>query len=1326
MGKKLLIPDNQLPCSIGNEIELQIVNDRGEILRGEELIKIWDAIFVNIKNVFYPSLKMLPEEIRNRVTGAHKVRKEKQGRKLPYVEVKYQALGREFHINVIGPDPNISQVTWLMELVTPPAISMQEYAWWNLFLNSVLVKALPDGYWVLPLGLNPVEKEYMSGVTFGEHYHIGVDDPALKLAIYTLIRNFVPQLIALSVNSPFLNKKPTGTVKIANDEGIQILAKDCTRSLRLFNNKGQMGPVDKETYIPCMETLDHDAFCDVIRRKPPDDRFVDVYPFTNYGTIELRVFDTQLSLSRRLAIVAIIEAICLKAKRLIEKGETIPCVLSSVLIANREKAVLFGLQGKFTPDTMLPHSFGMTYNEDPQTGKQNGKLFQAVSSMLFFLKKEIVDLGLKDVILPVILSISGNKKVKAPIAPADYLLYIYEKNSGDMARALDEFKRFQQEYCTGSNIELGDPIVDEWGSLDQKAMPVISPVMQDASQSQIQAQAEVEDIDFSNIDVEVTEPQINTVGPIPYRLSFMVSSNGPLEMLEIMIIQQLIETQKKSEIVLATSFTKLRFMANNQVTITSELFPLVPRQDLFVGNKQCRLKFVIKAHKEATAYSNSFRIELLPRYGITSEFKKKKLVASEKYDIKYKIGTTGSITPGAHVGLTFKFQVLSGDLKTVLHQEEKKLDVREQETLVFKLVPQAAWKERAIVLRLVAMLNEKVIARHEITDLSLEIPEDEQLASMPRQAQKKGDFWPAKKPVFSPPEPSISENKYKLVKSLAFSKTGSTDVKREPVSSRTSSSQKKVVKIENKPVPARRQKSTPAKAKPVARSKPGKNVATSKVASSPPVASLGKKVKKGIQEKEKKPVASHGSINLPFLEPLDPTIAKLDITPKLQSSRLVAPGERISIVYTARKSGIIGENEPLKILSFLINSRNEFIVVTNDRYKFTGETSIYTLNIDPGKQFKNWKPTSPFHVVFQVYKDNTLVGQSTYSDFELARFTTSSQVNWKKIDLLSNTIYPGMDAGFDLEVELKTMVNPVAFSIEASCQGASVSTDFLVATEGANCAMAPFRVPYQGLTTVPNATMIVKIKDTSGMIINEQKKIVAIIAKGPTFVIPNASLDSFEGLDRTRLAFDIMNDSSIAVSCHVTIIAIDLACTSKILASKKIKLRGSETQTVEIERIDIPLNAIRADTVMIDFLVEIDDFNKIKNLLRKIISIDPSPGEAIDVYFHGKLSNPDNIHDITRYIDNVNITLDFRKDITLDGCKAKVMEIVDGVEERVIKIIKLPRGKERVHDTLVWNPPRAKNFPRLCKLEIQFYQDKDIITSDRIVSDPLFFTILPD
>jgi len=1321
------IPATELPVPIGSEIELQIVNGNGEILRGEELIRIWNAIFDTIEVVFKRCMEFLPVEIRQRIIGVRKVTKEKQGRQLPYIEIEYKTLGRVFHINAIGPDPNISQVTWIMELVTPPATGMLEFAWLNVLLNTALARSLPAGYWVLPLGLNPIEKEYLSGVTYGEHYHIGIDDPALKLAVYLLIRNFIPQLIALTVNSPLLNKKPTGTVKLTEDAaGLQILGKDCTRSLRLFHNKAQMGPVDKETYIPPLETLDHEAFCEIVRRKPPDDRFVDMNPFTAYGTIELRVFDTQLSLSRRLAIVALIEALCLKAKRLIEKGEGIPSVMSSVLIANREKAVLFGLHGKFTPDTLLPTEFGMTYNEDPQTGKQNGKLFQAAASMLFFLKQEISELGLEEIVAPLHLSIEGNEKVRAPVALADYLLYLYERNGGDPGQYLPPFKTFQTTYCTGDPILISDPLVDEWGvaSSTRATTPTEEP-------STVTPTPEMNTA-ITGLGVEVSESQIKTTGPIPYKLKFIASASGPPRRVEILAIQQLIETQKKSEIVLATSFKRLRVISNTAMILTNKDFPLSPSQDLFVGNKQCRLKFVIKEHKDFSTYSNSFRIELLPKYAITSEFKRKKVEAAEKLEVKYKIATTGNNIPDAYIILDLKFQVLSGDLKTILHEETRSIKVKDQENYSFKLVPQAAWKEREIVLRLAVLLNEKVIARHEIEDITLDIPEDKVPPSVARPGEKKGDFWPKQKSPASAPPATVAEDKYGLVRTLDFSKNVTAEVKQPPVTS------PKPKQANNAPVVKKVESHTPKVQVPVEK-KPAQRAKVTTTSPAPPANSAASSpAAQGIktdqermatllsQDAAKQPATIQKPLAVPFIEQLGAASKKLEITTRLQSPKLVAPGEKIVVQYTMKKKGIIDDDEPLKMLAFLVNARREFMVVLNDRYRLSGETSTFTLTIDQAKQFKGWKPTAPFHVVLQVYKGNTLVGQAIYSDFELARFTTSSQISWKKIDLLSSTIYPGMDVAFDLELDLKSIVNPVAISIEASCQGTKVTADFTVASEGSNRALAPFRVPFQGLTPVPSENMFLKIKDSSGMTIKEQKKIVSIIARGPTFVISHAKLDTMEGLDKATLIFDIMNDSKQEVACHVSAMAIDIGEVSHVLAERKIKLKGNEIQHLELENVQVPLNAIRSNVIVVDFLVEIADFNKIKNLVRQVLPVDASPGNKVDVYFYGKLKNLDRVHEITAHVDQVKIEMETRMDINLGSCKAKLMEIVDGIEYRVIKTVKIAIGKEKKPESITWKPPRAKNYPHLCKLEIQFFQDDDAIAIERVVTEPLFFTIFPD
>ena len=62
------IPETPFPFTIGNEIELQIVDRDGYILRGEELIGVWDDIFDSIENKFKKAMQDLPDNIKKNKT----------------------------------------------------------------------------------------------------------------------------------------------------------------------------------------------------------------------------------------------------------------------------------------------------------------------------------------------------------------------------------------------------------------------------------------------------------------------------------------------------------------------------------------------------------------------------------------------------------------------------------------------------------------------------------------------------------------------------------------------------------------------------------------------------------------------------------------------------------------------------------------------------------------------------------------------------------------------------------------------------------------------------------------------------------------------------------------------------------------------------------------------------------------------------------------------------------------------------------------------------------------------------------------------------------
>jgi hypothetical protein len=1378
-------------------MEVQIVTESGEILRGEELMSTWKAIFDKIEPNFERARQALVPSIQAKIAAARRVTKTKSGKQLPYLEIEYETMGKTFPINVIGPDPNISQVTWIMELVTPPCLTLAEYAAWNALLNQVLVDSLPEGYRVLPLGLNPVEEEYLSGVTFGEHYHVGTfpEDLDLKLAAYNLIRDFIPQLIALTVNSPFINKRPTGTVKIVVDGDLtQILTKDCTKSLRLFYNKAQMGPVDKETYIPYLDALDHDAFCEAIRRKPPDDRFVDVNPFTPYGTIEIRVFDTQFSVARRVAIVALIEALCLKAKRLLEQDTKIPNVMAAVLVANREKAVTFGLHGKFTPDTLLPGAFAELYNEDPNTGKQNGKLFQAVTSMFYFLKKEIKDLTIEECLLPFHMACAGTEMVKPPLAPADYLLFCYGRNGEDFDRAFSTIRNLQQEYCTSKSDAQADPVLETWGIPSTDMFPKASS-QQTEGQATVVRQDRQKDINYEieGVNLNVDPEAFERAKPIPFTLQFTIttaeSSNVPID---ILVIQQLIETQKKSEIVLASAFKKIAATPNAITTLTQSDVPLKPNEGIFIGKKQCRLKFVIKGKTEQDVYSSAFWLELVPRFSISSEFRKKKIQASEHYDIKYRIYSGGTSSLEKAVTFQAKFTVVSGDGNDVLHQEVIVVSIKNEETISFKFPGKVAGNEQEVSLRLLLSLNDKVIARHEIIDLPVEVaamkPESSAFKGLAvkkdeqdsRKARRPATSQPSRAPQ-QEPKPALARD---IVRRLEFSKSKAQEpvkgAKRAPAKQSSRTPKKKVPTTGSGAKPAAKPQGKPgAKAagktpsqkmkepKPTATATlpklptvratkvatvagkapkqpakaPAKRAPSPAISKPMPASNLNlPQSKKREQERIAKLLAATGvqkeeqavPADIPFVRFVHPYSFKLDIDVALQSGRILTPGVKISAKFSLRRAKTLPDGEIIKIIVFFVNGKQDIAVIDTAKVKIGGDVTTYQVQVDAGKVFKSWQPTTTVHLVLLAFHGNELVGQSIYSGFDVAHFTTSDQITWKKIDLISGTIYPGMDAALDLDLDLKGIVNPVLLRFEMGCQNMKVGGEITIYSSGSNRLYLPFRIPDGGLIPVQNAPFFIKIFDASGMMIREQKKLVSIIPSGPLFDIKDLEIDASNGFDSTYIQFVLVNDGKADLTCQASLLA-HAPAGQKIaeICSKRVKVMGNREAPVQFEKVFLPLHAVASGTLSLDILVEIQDFNKICNLIHRDIDYANMVADPVMPLFSGAIQNltmtPEGPKvEISSQEEQISLEIDVQKNFRARSCKVKLVQREIGGDAVDVKIVKLPAGIENVRESFYWKPPRARNVPTLCRLDLVFTHDEMVVEGTCISCQPLFFVIYPE
>lgn len=175
-------------------------------------------------------------------------------------------------------------------------------------------------------------------VVFGQHVHIGCPDENSALFLLHAMSRYIPHFIALSASSPFVQGVDTGF---------------CSARL----NSVFAFPLSGRAPF----TLDWQEFKDYFLKmsnmgivRSMKDFYWDIRPKPNFGTIEIRVMDTPLSLRRAAAIAAYAQAL---ARYLwLEKPE-IPCEDDYLVYNfNRFQACRFGLSGTHV---------------DPKTGKRS-------------------------------------------------------------------------------------------------------------------------------------------------------------------------------------------------------------------------------------------------------------------------------------------------------------------------------------------------------------------------------------------------------------------------------------------------------------------------------------------------------------------------------------------------------------------------------------------------------------------------------------------------------------------------------------------------------------------------------------------------------------------------------------------------------------------------------------------------------------------------------------------------------------------------------------------------------------------------------------------
>src|SRR3954469_10418199 len=128
---------------------------------------------------------------------------------------------------------------------------------------------------------------------FGQHVHVAVDDPEKAIHVANGMRVHVPLLLALSANSPFWRADATG------------LQSTRTPIFRAFPRVG-IPPFYKD-WDDYVARIDFMKSTKVIQ----DYTYLwyDVRPHPNFGTVEVRVMDSQTRIEHTLGLAALVQAL---------------------------------------------------------------------------------------------------------------------------------------------------------------------------------------------------------------------------------------------------------------------------------------------------------------------------------------------------------------------------------------------------------------------------------------------------------------------------------------------------------------------------------------------------------------------------------------------------------------------------------------------------------------------------------------------------------------------------------------------------------------------------------------------------------------------------------------------------------------------------------------------------------------------------------------------------------------------------------------------------------------------------------------------------------
>jgi glutamate---cysteine ligase / carboxylate-amine ligase len=165
---------------------------------------------------------------------------------------------------------------------------------------------------------------------FGMHVHVGVDDPDKAIHVANGMRVHIPVLLALSANSPFWRADVTG------------LASTRTPIFRAFPRVGV--PPTYENWEDYERRIQFMVDAKVIA----DYTYLwhDVRPHPMFGTVEVRVMDSQTHIEHTLGLAALVQALVRELCQHFDEGLELSSYPYEMLDENKWLAARHGLDGE--------------------------------------------------------------------------------------------------------------------------------------------------------------------------------------------------------------------------------------------------------------------------------------------------------------------------------------------------------------------------------------------------------------------------------------------------------------------------------------------------------------------------------------------------------------------------------------------------------------------------------------------------------------------------------------------------------------------------------------------------------------------------------------------------------------------------------------------------------------------------------------------------------------------------------------------------------------------------------------------------------------------